>query len=75
MIVVPTPRWIWVAVAVMVLCVIGYIIVGITVIRHDDNSAFVPISNTMTLDAKHVSGAAMADYAAALRVLHERPLY
>ncbi|HMF47734.1 MAG TPA: hypothetical protein VK603_03765 [Candidatus Saccharimonadales bacterium] len=32
MIVVPTPRWIWVAVAVMVLCVIGYIIVGISAI-------------------------------------------
>jgi hypothetical protein len=31
MIVVPTPRWIWVAVAVMVLCMIGYIIVGISV--------------------------------------------
>jgi hypothetical protein len=29
MIVVPTPRWIRVAVAVMVLCMIGYIIVGI----------------------------------------------
>jgi uncharacterized protein YneF (UPF0154 family) len=28
--IVPTPRWIWVAVAVMVLCVIGYIIVGIS---------------------------------------------
>jgi hypothetical protein len=30
MIVVPTPRWIWAALAVMVLCVIGYIIVGIS---------------------------------------------
>jgi hypothetical protein len=30
MIVVPTPRWIWAAIAVMVLCMIGYIIVGIS---------------------------------------------
>jgi hypothetical protein len=29
MIVVPTPDWIWIAVAVMVLCMIGYIVLGI----------------------------------------------
>jgi hypothetical protein len=29
MFVVPTPRWIWIAAAVMALCMIGYIIVGI----------------------------------------------
>jgi hypothetical protein len=29
MIIVPTPRWIWVAVGVMILCMVGYIMAGI----------------------------------------------